>query len=274
MDKLTWFDTHCHLQDEAFDKDREEVFLRAKEAGIKYILLSTSNYEDSKIAIDIALQNEGVFCAMGCHPQDVNTWNDDSVQNFRDLYEETAKRAEREGKDNPIKAIGEIGLDYHWDTSQKEKQKIVYQEQIKLAHELKLPLIIHERDAFQDSYQILQWAYQHELLAEEAGVCHCFSGSWESAELVIKLGFLIGLDGPVTFKNAKKPKEIAQRIDLNKLIIETDSPYLTPEPNRGKRNESAYIPHIGKVIAEIRNVEIRKIADVTTANGKRLFSVK
>ena len=271
---MKWFDTHCHLQDEAFEKDRKQVFDRAQAANVEYILLSTSFIEDAKEAANLALQYENVYCAMGIHPQEASRWDTNSADNLKKLYQQIGNKAKKLGRDNPIKAIGEIGLDYHWDNDPHELQKLVYKEQIRLAHELQLPIIIHERDAFQESYHILRWAYDNNLLMKEAGVCHCFSGSWESAQQLIKLGFLIGLDGPVTFKNARKAKEIASKIDLNKLLLETDSPYLTPEPHRGKRNESSYIPFIGQTIAALREEKIEMIAKRTLENGKRVFLIK
>ncbi len=274
MADLIWFDTHCHLQDEAFQDDRSEVFNRARANGVSYILLAASNLEDSKEALELALAHENVYCAMGYHPQDALAWDENSKENLLKLYRQAEKRAKELKRDNPIRAIGEIGLDYHWDTTPRDLQKYIYEEQIRLAAELHLPLIIHERDAFADSFAILKNASENQLLLEESGVCHCFSGSSESAAEVIKLGFLIGLDGPVTFKNAKKSKQIAKEIDLSKLLLETDSPYLTPEPHRGKRNESSYLPYIGKVIAELRGQDPAEIAKQTTENAKRLFSIR
>ncbi len=273
MDKIIWFDTHCHLQDEAFAEDRSDVFQRAEAANVQYILLATSSLADSKLAVELALEYRQVYCSIGYHPEAVNEWQENSVEELRELYLTTAAKAEQLGRDNPIKAIGEIGLDYYWDKSQIDLQKVMYKEQIKLAHELNLPLIVHERDAFQDSFEILKQAYEKGFLKTEAGVCHCFSGSIESAERLIQLGFLIGLDGPVTFKNAKRPKEVAAKVDLQKLVLETDSPYLTPEPNRGKRNESSYLPYIGQEIAALRNMSVQEIADQTRENGKRLFAI-
>lgn len=273
MAELVWFDSHCHLQDEQFAADRTEVFARARQQGIKYILLSTSNLADAEIALELAFSMPDVYCAMGFHPEDAQLFTHSSCADLKNLFHQAAKQAERLGRDNPIRAIGEIGLDYHWDTNPRDLQKFVYREQIRLASELELPLIIHERDAFADSFEILQWASKANLLLPEAGVCHCFSGSWESAQQVLQLGFLIGLDGPVTFKNAKKPKLIAKEIELEKLLLETDSPYLTPEPNRGKRNESSFLPFIGQTIAELREQDLALIAAQTTRNARRLFRI-
>ncbi|NLJ70348.1 MAG: TatD family hydrolase [Clostridiaceae bacterium] len=274
MSNLTWFDTHCHLQDKAFAADRAQVFQRAKEEGVEYILLSTSYLEDSRAAAELALQYENVYCSMGFHPHDTKRWNANSAQKLKNLYQKTEIQAKKMDRANPIVAIGEIGLDYYRDLSPRNVQQQVFREQLLLAYELQLPVIIHEREAFQASYEILRWAYEQGFLQKEAGVAHCFSGSWESAQLMLALGFVIGLDGPVTYKNAKRPKEIARKISLDKLLLETDAPYLTPEPKRGKRNESAYLPYIGQEIATLRSEELKIIAEQTTANGKRVFNIK
>lgn len=274
LSNLTWFDTHCHLQDKAFAADRAQVFQRAKEEGVEYILLSTSYLEDSRAAAELALQYENVYCSMGFHPHDTKRWNANSAQKLKNLYQKTEIQAKKMDRANPIVAIGEIGLDYYRDLSPRNVQQQVFREQLLLAYELQLPVIIHEREAFQASYEILRWAYEQGFLQKEAGVAHCFSGSWESAQLMLALGFVIGLDGPVTYKNAKRPKEIARKISLDKLLLETDAPYLTPEPKRGKRNESAYLPYIGQEIATLRSEELKIIAEQTTANGKRVFNIK
>ncbi len=271
VEMISWFDSHSHLQDEAFDEDRDQVFARAKAAGVDQILLSTSFVEDAEIALKLAWQHEGLYSAMGLHPQEAMRWNDSYPDQMKELYHKAEKKAADLGRTNPIRAVGEIGLDYHWDTADRQTQDRVYRQQIYLAHDLGLPLIIHERDAFQDSYEILKWARKEGLLMELAGVCHCFSGSWEGAELLMDLGFMIGLDGPVTFKNGRKAKEIASKIDLEYLVLETDSPYLTPEPNRGKRNESSYLPYIGQFVADLRSEPVEKVAHQTKANAQRLF---
>jgi TatD DNase family protein len=272
--KLTWFDTHVHLQDKAFSKDRAQVFARAKKAGVDYILLATSYLEDSRQAVELALEYDHVYCSIGFHPHDSKRWNANSAQKLKNLYQKTATRAKKLGRANPIVAVGEIGLDHYRDLSPRNVQKQVYREQLLLAYELQLPVIIHEREAFQASYEMLRWAYEQGFLQKEPGVAHCFSGSWESAQLLMAMGFTIGLDGPVTFKNARKSKEIATKIPLEKLLIETDAPYLTPEPKRGKRNESSYLPYIGEEIAKLRAQDIAIIAKTTTENGKRVFSIK
>lgn len=274
LSKITWFDTHCHLQDNAFNADRDQTFQRAKDAGVEYILLSTSFLEDSRKAAEIALQYENVYCSMGFHPHDAKKWNANSAQKLKNLYQKAEIQAKKLDRANPIVAIGEIGLDYYRDLSPRNVQQQVFREQLLLAYELQLPIIIHEREAFQASYEILRWAYEQGFLQKEAGVVHCFSGSWESAQLILALGFVIGLDGPVTYKNAKRPKEIAREISLDKLLLETDAPYLTPEPKRGKRNESAYLPYIGQEIAALRSEDLAIIAEQTTANGKRVFNIK
>ena len=164
-------------------------------------------------------------------------------------------------------AIGEIGLDYYWDFAPKDVQQIVFKEQIQMAKKLQMPIIIHNRDAHQDIYRILK----EEGTEQIGGIMHSFSGSFEMAMECINLGFYISFSGPVTFKNAKKPKEVASKIPLDRLLIETDSPYLTPEPYRGKRNESSYVKYIAEKIAELRNMELAEIKRITSQNALRIL---
>lgn len=256
-----YIDTHCHLDSEKYDEDRAEVIDALKDAGIDYVINPGCNMESSKKSIRLARDNDIIYAAVGVHPHDANELEEDESR-FDEL-----KLLAGEGK---VVAIGEIGLDYHYDFSPREVQKKWFEKQVKLAKELNLPIIVHDREAHQDTF---------EIIAREAadgnlrGVIHSFSGSLEMANEYIKMGFFIGLGGVVTFKNAKKPKEVAENIDLEYLLVETDGPYLTPEPNRGKRNNPAYVRHTANYIANLRGMSPEKLAEITTENAKRLFGI-
>ncbi|MCT4662605.1 MAG: TatD family hydrolase [Tissierellales bacterium] len=256
-----YIDTHCHLDSEKYDEDRAQVIESLKDAGIDYVINPGCNMESSKKSIRLARDNDIIYAAVGVHPHDANELEEDESR-FDEL-----KRLAGEGK---VVAIGEIGLDYHYDFSPRKVQKKWFEKQVKLAKELNIPIIVHDREAHQDTF---------EIIAREAadgnlrGVIHSFSGSLEMANEYIKMGFFIGLGGVVTFKNAKKPKEVAENIDLEYLLVETDGPYLTPEPNRGKRNNPAYVRHTANYIANLRGMSPEKLAEITTENAKRLFGI-
>ncbi|BAU26207.1 TatD DNase family protein [Aneurinibacillus soli] len=253
------FDTHAHLNDEKFNEDREEVIARAQENGVSYICNIGYNRETIESSLELARQYDFIYTAIGWHPQDAITMTDDDLVWIEKLAAEEKK----------VVGIGEIGLDYYWDTSPKDVQHDVFRKQIRLAKKLKLPIIIHDREAHQDIMDILR----EEKAEEVGGIMHCFSGSPEMAEQCIKMNFYISLGGPVTFKNAKKPKEVAEAVPLDRLLIETDCPYLTPEPYRGKRNESGYVRYVAEKIAELKNISVVEMAQITTANAKNLFRI-
>jgi TatD DNase family protein len=254
------FDTHAHLNDEKFNDDREEVIARARENGVSYVCNIGYNKETIVSSLELAHTYDFIYTAIGWHPQDAITMTDDDLAWIEKLATEERK----------VVAIGEIGLDYYWDTSPKDVQQDVFRRQIRLAKKLKLPIIIHDREAHQDILDILR----EEKAEEVGGIMHCFSGSPEMAEQCIDLNFHISLGGPVTFKNAKKPKEVAERVPLERLLIETDCPYLTPHPYRGKRNESAYVRYVAEEIAQLKNISFEKLAQITTENAKRLFQIQ
>lgn len=256
-----YIDTHCHLDSEKYDEDRAEVIDALKDAGIDYVINPGCNMESSKKSIRLARDNDIIYAAVGVHPHDANELEEDESR-FDEL-----KLLAGEGK---VVAIGEIGLDYHYDFSPREVQKKWFEKQVKLAKELNLPIIVHDREAHQDTFEIIAREAAEDNLR---GVIHSFSGSLEMANEYIKMGFFIGLGGVVTFKNAKKPKEVAENIDLEYLLVETDGPYLTPEPNRGKRNNPAYVRHTANYIANLRGMSPEKLAEITTENAKRLFGI-
>ncbi len=268
-----WIDTHCHIQTEDFAEDRSEVLERARAAGVTPIILSVENLKDSRESLEFARSTPDVYCLAGVHPQQADLWRDDSAKSLIELIEDERKSSSSEHRPCKIVGIGEIGLDYYYENSPRARQKEVYREQLQIAYELDLPFVIHERDAFADSYQILLEAKQGGYLREIPGVAHCFSGSVESARLLLKLGFYLGFDGPLTFKNARQAPQIVSEMPLERLLLETDSPYLAPVPKRGKRNEPANLVYIGEKVAELRGLSAEEVAKITTSNAKHLFNL-
>ncbi len=257
---FTLIDTHCHLEMDEFDTDREEVIKRAKDVGIEAIITIGSDLEGSKGAVELSERFDFIYASIGIHPHDAKVFSED-------IYNQIKKWAEGGRGVGKVVAIGEIGLDYHYDNSPREIQKKIFKRQLALAIETGLPVVIHSREAKKDTLEIIKES------GIDKGVLHCFSGDMDMAEKAMAMGFYISMAGPVTFKNAKKPGDIAKEIPDDYLLIETDAPYLTPEPFRGKRNEPSYLVHIAKTIAELRGISIEDIARITTLNAKRLFSI-
>lgn len=252
------FDTHVHLNDEQFNDDLEEVMKRAQEAGVEHMVVVGFNRETIERALQIVEKYDFLYASVGWHPVDAI-----------DMTEEDLMWLEEKARHPKVVAYGEIGLDYHWDKSPKDIQQEVFRKQIRLAKKLRLPLIIHNREATEDIIQVLK----EEDAKEIGGIMHCFSGSAESAKECLRLNFLISLGGPVTFKNAKKPKRVAEQVPLDKLLIETDCPYLAPHPYRGKRNEPAYVKLVAEQIAELKGISYEEVARATTENAKKLFGI-
>jgi TatD DNase family protein len=255
-----WIDTHAHLADEAFDEDRDAMVMRAKDAGVQRILLIGANLDGAKRALQLVETDELFDVAIGFHPQDIAQLNTEAFDQMIDLLNHPR-----------VVAIGEIGLDYYW---QKEpvlqaKQRDIFIQQLQLAEKLDKPVIIHCRDAMNDCYSILS---QHK--PSRRGIMHCFSGSLEMAHKFVELGFYISLAGPLTFKNARVPKEVALGIDINHLLIETDSPYLAPDPYRGKRNESAYVVEVGRYLAKLKGLSLVDTQKALTQNYQQFLQKK
>lgn len=252
-------DSHCHLNDESFRDDIEEVIARAKDSGVTHILVLGWNVESSKAALAISGSHEGVYCAVGVHPQNMAGVPFSALDEIREL-----------AKNKKVVAIGEIGLDFHWDKDPEihELQKEWFVKQIELANELSLPVSIHARDAIQATYDILK---AHPV--KEGAVLHCYSGSPEMMREFDKLGLYYGFDGPVTFKNSAKTKECAAICPLDKMLTETDSPYLSPAPFRGKRNEPVRIKEILEELAFIKGENIIDLDKRIEANFKTLFKL-
>jgi TatD DNase family protein len=253
------FDTHAHLDDDKFNEDRDEVISRCKQEGVELILNAGSNIETSVKSIALAGKYEFIYAAVGVHPHDAD-----------DMDEETAGVLAALAENKKVRAIGEIGLDYHYDLSPRDVQKRRFVEQIDLARQLKLPVIIHDREAHGDVMDI----FKKNRIKEIGGVLHSFSGSAEMALECVKLGLYISISGPVTFNNARKTIEAVKEVPLEMLLIETDSPYLTPVPYRGKRNYPGYVRFVAEKIAEIKGITFEEVAQKTMDNGKRLFGIE
>ncbi|WP_423410613.1 TatD family hydrolase [Heyndrickxia sp. MSNUG] len=253
------FDTHVHLNAEQFNGDLQEVIDRAIAEGVTNMVVVGFDEQTIKKAIELAEEYDFIHASVGWHPVDAI----DMTPEHLDWLKELASHPK-------VVALGEMGLDYYWDKSPKEIQKEVFRKQIRLAREVRLPIIIHNRDATADIVEILK----EENAGEVGGIMHCYSGSVETALECIEMNFYISLGGPVTFKNAKKPKEVAESIPLDRLLVETDCPYLTPHPYRGKRNEPAYVKLVAEEIAGLKGLSFEEIAEATTQNAKKLFGIK
>lgn len=255
--KPVLIDSHCHLDMEAFDDDRSEVVKRAEEAGIKYLINAGSDRHGNIRCLELSREYPNLYPAVGIHPHDAKTLDEP-------LFKELKKWA----KGPKVVAVGEIGLDYHYLHSPKGVQIEAFKQQVGLARGLALPLIVHSREAKNDTLRVLR-----EEAAGIPGVLHCFSGDMDMAKKAMELGFHISIAGPVTFKNAAGMREVARFIPDEFLLIETDAPYLSPVPLRGKRNEPSFLKHTAEVVAEIRGVSLSDLARITTHNAMRLFKI-
>ncbi|MGE7767871.1 TatD family hydrolase [Peribacillus sp. NPDC096540] len=252
------FDTHVHVNAEQFNEDLEDVIQRAQEAGVNNMVVVGFDRPTITRAMELIETYDFMYAAVGWHPVDAI-----------DMTEEDLKWIEELSSHPKVVAIGEMGLDYHWDKSPKVIQMEVFRKQIRLAKKVGLPIIIHNREATADIVKILK----EEEASEVGGIMHCFSGSAETAMECIDMNFYISLGGPVTFKNAKKPKEVAAAVPLDRLLIETDCPYLAPHPYRGKRNEPSYVKLVAEQIAEIKQLSVEEVSQATTDNAKKLFGI-
>jgi TatD DNase family protein len=282
MQKLSFIDTHCHLEMDEFNSDRDKVIERAKNAGIEAIVTIGSDLKGCKGAIELSAKYDLVYAAIGIHPHDAKDFTVDIFNQLKawiknsnppespltPLWKRGAEGDFKGGQGGiKVVAIGEIGLDYHYDNSPREIQREVFKRQLAIAKETGLPVVIHSREAKKDTLEIMRNS------GIDKGVLHCFSGDMDMAERAMAMGFSISVAGPVTFKNARRLREITQAIPDDYLLIETDAPYLTPEPFRGKRNEPSYLVHIARTIAEIRGISMEDLARITTLNAKRLFRI-
>ncbi len=251
-------DSHAHLDDSRFDNDRDVLIRDLKNNGIKMVINIGADLGSSIASVSLAEKYDNIYAAVGVHPHSAKEMDNSTIE----ILKTFAKR-------DKVVAIGEIGLDFYYDNSPRDIQKKWFKEQLKLAKEVDLPVIIHTRDAAQDTFDILKNAQDGRL----KGVLHCYSGSVEMAMEYIKMGFYISLAGPVTFKNSKVSKEVAKAVPLDKLLVETDSPYLTPEPYRGKRNEPIFVRYVAGTIAETRGISFEELAKATNRNTRKLFKI-
>ena len=248
-------DSHAHLNNEQFDEDREEVLNRIKEQ-LEFAVNIGYDLPSSKVSVDYANKYDFIYATVGIHPVDIEGYN-----------EETEKELEELAKNDKVVAIGEIGLDYYWMTQPKEFQKEIFRKQMELARRVGKPVVIHSRDAMEDTLEILK------EFPDVGGVFHCYPGSVESAREVIDRYYL-GIGGVLTFKNAKKLVEVVENIPMDKLILETDCPYMTPVPNRGKRNEPIYVQYVAEKIAELKGITFDEVVKYTNENTKKVYGIK
>ncbi len=259
MRHVILFDTHTHLNDSRFDEDREQVIERARDKyGVKYMLNVGFNRETISRTLALAEKYPFIYASVGWHPVDVKDCTEEDLVGIRAL-----------AKHPKVVAIGETGLDYYWNTASREEQSDLFRRQIAIARETGLPLIIHNRDANNDVVRILKEEHAEKV----GGVMHCFSGDRTVMEECLELEFMIGLGGPVTFKNGKLAQEVAAHVPLDRLLLETDSPYLAPHPYRGKRNETGYVRFVAEKIAGLRGLSLEELAQVTMQNAFRLFGL-
>lgn len=253
-------DTHAHYDDEQFDVDREELLTTLPEQGISAVVSVGATLDSCKGALELAEKYDRVYATLGVHPDEASTLSDASLDWMRTMVKESPIR-------DKIVAIGEIGLDYYWDKSEHEVQEHWFREQMRLARELGLPVNIHSREAAADTWQLMK----EEHLEEIGGIIHCYSYSWEMARNYLDAGFYLGIGGVVTFKNAKKLKEVVEKAPLDRLVLETDCPYLAPEPFRGKRNCSAHLKYVAEGIAALKGVTPEEVIARTRENALTVY---
>lgn len=253
------FDTHAHFDDKRFDEDRDQILEKVFANGVKYILNASSSPDSIVNSIKLAEKYENIYAAVGVHPHNAGEMNNELLDKIK------------ESLNHPkVVALGEIGLDYHYNFHPKEVQKEWLIKQIEVAKEAQYPVIIHNRESSEDMLDIIMKTSVKDI----GGVFHCFSGSMEMAKILLDNNFHLSFGGPITFKNAKKALEVIEYIPLERILIETDCPYLTPEPFRGRRNDSSFVSFVAKKIGEVRNISYEEVAEITTKNALGLFRIK
>jgi len=251
-------DSHAHLEMNDFDRDRDEVIRRAENAGVDLIITVGTTLDDCRKAVSIANKYKNVYAAIGIHPHEV-----------KDIDETTYETLKKLAKMDKVVAFGEIGLDFFRNLSPRDVQIRRFGEQLELASEIGLPIIIHDRDAHQETLEMLGgWKGKHR------GVVHCFSGNYKMAEKCLEMGFFISIPGAITFGKSEKLQDVIRHIPVTDILVETDAPYLTPHPNRGKRNEPAYVIHTARKVAEIKGLSLEELASVTYQNTRNVFGIK
>lgn len=260
---MKFFDTHAHYNDEKFDEDREQIIQETYKSGISKFVVAGYNIESSKKAIELSNKYEFMYSICGISPNDVPQSEEELWKDIEEI-----SKIIKQNNNKKLVAVGEIGLDYYWKKENKELQKQAFIAQIKLANELNLPIVIHSRDASVDMIQILK-----DNPVNKKGIFHCCQLNQELVRQALELGFYISFAGPITFKNSKNAPDVVKMVPLEKILIETDSPYLSPEPNRGKRNDSRNVKYVAEKIAEIRDASIEEIAKITYENAIRIFNI-
>ena len=252
-----YFDTHAHYNDERFDDDRHELLAAFPDAGVSLVLNPGCDEESSRFAVEYANTYPHVYAAVGWHPHDAKNYSDESGELIR-----------RWCRDPKVRAIGEIGLDYYYDFSERDEQRAAFRAQMDLARELKMPVIIHDRDAHGECMEIIR------EYPDVKGVFHCYSGSAEMGRQLVEMGWYLSFTGAITFKNARKALETIEICPMDRIMIETDAPYLTPVPHRGKRNDSRELVYVAEKIAEVKGISAEEVARITLENGKRFFGIE
>ena len=258
-----YFESHAHYDDRRFDDDRHELLLACQRAGVKYIVNAGADLESSKKGIEMAAQYDFLYTAVGVHPHDAKTLDEASFAQLTEM-----------SYGNKVVAIGEIGLDYHYDNSPRDIQVKWFHRQLELAKQRDLPVIIHSRDAAAQVYDIIKSVKLSTANGRGAGVIHCYSGSAQMAQDYIKLGYYLGIGGVITYSSAKKTVEVVEAVPLERILIETDCPYLSPVPNRGKRNDSQNLKYICEKISEIKQIDVELVEEITYKNAMTLFDMK
>ena len=252
------FDTHAHYDSNQFKADRMEVLAALPQAGVGLVVNPGCDLDTSRTAVALSEAFPHVYAAVGVHPGDCQEWQDSWLEELEQLAREHSK----------VRAIGEIGLDYYWkDNPPREHQKHVFHAQMELAQKLNLPVVIHDREAHQDCLEVVR------AHPEVRGVYHCYSGSLEDAKTLVKLGWMLSFTGVITYKNARKALEVLEWLPMDRVMIETDSPYLSPEPFRGHRNDSRHVYRVAETIAQVKGLEVEEVARITTENGRRFFGI-
>lgn len=253
------FDTHAHYDSNQFKDDRMEVLAALPQAGVGLVVNPGCDLETSRTAVELSETFPHVYAAVGVHPEDCANWQDSWISQLEALAREHPK----------VRAIGEVGLDYYWkDNPPRELQKHVFHAQMDLAEKLNLPVIVHDREAHGDCLEAVK---AHPGLT---GVYHCYSGSLEDAKTLVKMGWMLSFTGVITYKNARKALEVLEWLPMDRIMIETDSPYLSPEPFRGKRNDSRHVYRVAETIALVKNLTVNEVVEATTANGCRFFGIQ
>ena len=252
------FDTHAHYDDDAFDEDRDALLAGMQEAGVEYIVNIGASMASSERSLALAKKFPFIYAAVGVHPDEVGELTEEKLQQLKEwsMHEK-------------VKAIGEIGLDYYWDKERHDLQKHWFMRQMELAHERNLPMIVHSREAAKDTLDMVVAAKPLNL----SGIIHCYSYSVEQAREYLNMGYYLGIGGVLTFKNAKKLKEVAEYAPLSRIVLETDCPYLAPVPFRGKRNDSSKLSYVAEELAAIKQVSVEEVIRITTENGKKLYGI-